>query len=67
MVVLSSPLPRVARNHEGLRDALARARSVYWVPAEPVVDDVLVPALQNTSHFEHMAGFFGQDGDSPTF
>jgi superfamily II DNA or RNA helicase len=59
MAMLSNPPPPVTLGHGGLRDALGGAKSFWWVPAEPVVDQVLVPALQNTSRFECMAGYFG--------
>ena len=55
---LSMPGQRAAQV-SGLRAALEGLKSTWWVPRDAVTDKVLVPALQNATGFECMAGYFG--------
>jgi superfamily II DNA or RNA helicase len=43
----------------GLRAALASRKGTWWVPRDPVIEQVLVPALESATGFECMAGYFG--------
>lgn len=42
-----------------LKSALQNLKSTWWVPMDPVADQVLIPALKRATEFECMAGYFG--------
>ena len=41
-----------------LKEAIDQARSIYILPKEPVLDDVLIPALKNSLSLDMMFGYF---------
>ncbi len=42
----------------GLR-SLDQQKTVWYLPEQPVVEDVIIPALRNTESFDCMVGYFG--------